>query len=285
MTAEVDPADEGGDPACWAHVLDDAGPPSEAARRLRDRLPVNLPYEGLLAEAYDAWIPLDAAFDDDEAMERVVASAAGTVLELGCGTGRPMLRWLEAGHDVEGVDASADMLAILRRNAAARGLDPVVHRGDIAPLALDRRYAAIVCPAGTFTLLDDEGRIGAALASYLEHLEPGGRLALTLSRLPPTGDDDLRWRIRRTGTLADGTTVVVHEAVLKEEGHRCQVAYNRLEVFDADGRLVDTLLRRNRLRSWEQPEIRALLERTGFVDVREWGGPDGWVSVARRPAG
>jgi len=284
VTGEADPTDAGGgDAACWAHLVDDE-PPSDVAGRLRDRLPVNLPYEGLLAEAYDAWIPVDAELPDDEAMERVVASAGGTVLELGCGTGRPMLRWLEAGHDVEGIDASADMLAILRRNAAERGLDPVVHQGDIAPLDLGRTYAAIVCPAGTFTLLDDEDRIRAALASYLEHLDPGGRLALTLSRLPPTGADDLRWRIRRTGTLRDGSTAVVHEALLKEEGHRYQVAYNRLEVFDADGHLVDTLLRRVRLRSWEQPEIHALLERTGFVDVREWGSPDGWVSVARRPA-
>jgi SAM-dependent methyltransferase len=275
-------ADEGGDAACWAHLVDDDAPPSEAASRLRDRLPLGS-YGGLSAEAYDAWIPVDAAFPDDEAMEHVVATAGGTSLELGCGTGRPLLRWLEAGHDVEGVDASADMLTILRRNAAERGLDPVVHHGDIAPLDLGRTYAAIVCPAGTFTLLDDEARIRAALASYLEHLQPGGRLALTLSRLPPTGEDSLRWRIRRTGTLADGTTVVVHEALLKEDGHRCQVVYNRLEAFDPDGRLRDTWLRRLRLRSWEQPEIHALLERTGFVDVREWGDPDGWVSVARRP--
>lgn len=283
MAPMRDGVDEGGEAPCWAHLVDDGAPPSEAAERLRDRLPIDLPYEGLLAEAYDAWIPVDTVFPDDEAMERIVAGAGGTALELGCGTGRPMLRWVAAGHDVEGIDASADMLAVLRRNAAARGLDPVVHHGDIAPLDLGRTYAAIVCPAGTFTLLADDDRIAAALASYLDHLEPGGRLALTLSRLPPTGEESLRWRIRRTGTLADGTTVVAHEALLKEEGHRHQLVYSRLETFDPDGRLLDTHLRRIRLRSWEQPEIRALLERTGFVDVREWGDPGGWVSVARRP--
>jgi len=284
MTAMGDaPVEEGGDPACWAHLLEDEPPASEVLGRLNDRLPVDLPYEGLLAEAYDAWIPVDAVFPDDEAMAHVVAGADGPVLELGCGTGRPMLRWLAAGHDVEGVDASADMLAILRRNAAARGLDAVVHHGDFAPLDLGRTYAAIVCPAGTFTLLVDEDAIRAALASAHEHLRPGGRLALTLSRIPVTGEQSLRWRIRRTGTLADGTTVVAHEALLREEGSRVQHVYSRLEAFDPDGRLVDTFLRRSRLRSWEQPEIHALLERTGFVDVAEWGDPDGWVSVARRP--
>jgi SAM-dependent methyltransferase len=252
--------------------------------RLRDRLSVNEPYDGIVAEAYDAWISVDDVFPDDVVHEMVIAQADGPILELGCGTGRPMLRWLAAGHDVEGLDSSADMLAILRRNAAARGLEPVLHHGDIAPLDLGRLYAAIVCPAGTFTLLDDEDRIRAAVTSYLEHLRPGGQLALTLARLAPTGADSLRWRLRRTGTMADGTTIVVHEALLMEDGDRCQTVYNRIETFHPSGRLLDTWLRRLRLRSWVQAEMRTLLGDVGFVDLEELGSEDGWVTVARRPA-
>jgi SAM-dependent methyltransferase len=252
--------------------------------RLRDRLPVQLPYDGLLADAYDAWIPVDEVFPDDAAYERLLADVDGPVLELGCGTGRPMLRWLAAGHDVEGVDASPDMLAILRRNADERGLRPVVHHGDIAPLDLGRSYAAIVCPAGTFTLVEDDDRIEAALRSYLAHLRPGGRLALTLARLAPTGEESLRWRIRRTGTLADGTTVVVHEALHLGAGSAVQEVYDRLETYEPDGRLTGTWLRRLRLRSWRRDEAEARLRSVGFVDVESLGGEDGWVTVARRPA-
>lgn len=251
--------------------------------RLRDQLPVNAPYEGIVAEAYDAWISVDDVFADDAVHERVIARTSGPILELGCGTGRPMLRWLAAGHDVEGIDASADMLTILRRNAAARDLQPVLHHGDIAPLDLGRTYDAIVCPAGTFTLLDDHHRIRAGVTSYLEHLRPGGHLALTLARLDPTGRDSLRWRIRRTGTTAEATTVVVHEALLMEDGDHCQTVYNRIETFDPDGRLLDTWLRRLRVRSWTQEEARELLADVGFVGVEEFGDDDGWVTVARRP--
>ena len=251
--------------------------------RLRDRLPVQLPYDGILADAYDAWIPVDEVFPDDAAYEVLLTQVDGPVLELGCGTGRPMLRWLAAGHDVEGVDASADMLAILRRNAEARGLRPVVHHGDIAPLDLGRSYAAIVCPAGTFTLIDDADRAAAALRSYLGHLRPGGRLGLTLARLAPTGEESLRWRIRRTGTLADGTTVVVHEALHLGAGSRCQEVYNRLEAYEPDGRLSGTWLRRLRLRSWDRDEAEAAVAAAGFVDVGSLGGEDGWVTFGARP--
>lgn len=244
---------------------------------------MNAPYEGIVATGYDSWISVDDVFPDDVVHEHVVARAAGPVLELGCGTGRPMLRWLAAGHDVEGIDASADMLDRLRAHAGERGLSPVVHHGDIAPLDLGRTYAAIVCPAGTFTLVHDDDRIHRALASYHEHLRPGGVLALTASRLSETRSHSLQWRIRRTGPRPDGGTVMVHEALLMEPGDRCLTAYNRLETYDPDGHLVDTEVRRILLRSWTQAELQGALEGAGFSAVRALGDEDGWVSVARRP--
>lgn len=253
------------------------------AERLRDHLVVNAPYEGVVATGYDSWISVDDVFPDDVAYELVLDQVDGPVLELGCGTGRPMLRWLAAGHDVEGIDGSADMLELLERHAAARGLTPVVHHGDIAPLDLGRTFAAIACPAGTFTLIDDEDRIERALASYHDHLRPGGVLAMTLSQLHPTGEHSLQWRIRRTGPLPGGGTAMVHEALLMEEDDRSQTVYNRLETYDAAGRLTDTEVRRVRLRSWTHGEIGAALDAAGFVDVQTLGDEDGWVSLARRP--
>jgi SAM-dependent methyltransferase len=252
-------------------------------QRLRDRLPVNPPYEGLLARAYDAWIPVDQVFPDDAAYTALLRGIDGPALELGCGTGRPLLRWLAAGHDVEGIDSSLDMLAILGRHAEERGLSPVVHHGEIAPLDLGRTYAALLCPAGTFLLIDDRRRATEALASYLRHLRPGGTLALTLHRPEVPAGDALRWRVRRTGTLDDGTTVVVHEALHVDEDDRIQVAYNRLEVYDSEGRLLDTWLRRHHLRWWPRDEMATLLGELGYVDVRAVGGDDLWVTLATRP--
>jgi len=221
--------------------------------RLRDRLPVNPPYEGLVADGYDAWLPVDEVLDDEGWYTRLVERTDGPVLELGCGTGRPLLRWLAAGHDVEGVDGSTDMLAMLRRHAAERGIDPVVHHGDFAPLALGRTYAAIVCPAGSFTLVDDPDRARAAVASYVEHLRPGGVLALSLFVPPHDDDQALGWRLRRTGTTPAGVTIVVHEAVRNDRDAQVQVAYDRVEAYDAGGRLTETWLRVHHLRWWTNP--------------------------------
>lgn len=253
--------------------------------RLRDRLPVNQPYEGLVAAGYDAWIPLDETLPDEPVYLDTLSRVGGTALELGCGTGRPLFRWLALGHDVEGVDASADMLAILHRHAAARKLHPITHHGDIAPLRLDRTYHAVFCPAGTFSLIDDRERAAEAVRSYLAHLVPGGVLALTA--FVPVGDLDqqMAWRVRRTGTTPDETTIVVHEATTCDVDSRVQVTFNRIETYDSTGRLEQTMLRRVHLRWWPQDELAALLHSAGFVDLRHIGNAEGWVTVASKPRG
>jgi len=228
-------------------------------------------------------LPVDASLEEEAVYRTLLDPLTGTILELGCGTGRPLLRWLEAGYEIEGIDASADMLAKLRAHAAVRGLSPTVHHGDIAPLDLGRRFAAIVCPAGTFMLLDDIERAHSALASYLRHLLPGGLLALTLSTPAPDRPDEMTWAVRRTGTDAKGRTIVVDEAVRADDERRLIVVLDRVEVYDPRGRLVNTELRRHHLRWWRRAEFDEVLRRVGFVDVRSIGGDDGWVATARAP--
>ena len=258
--------------------------PDELLGRLRDRLPVNPPYEGLVAEAYDSWISIDEELSDEAFYTALIAEVGGPVLELGCGTGRPLLRWLAAGHQVEGIDASADMLARLRRHAAERGLRPVVHHGDFAPLALGRVYAGIVCPAGTFALIVDADRARQAVASYFDHLRPGGALALSLEEPVNDFSEAMNWRIRRTGTAADGTTIVANEAIRCDREARLQVAYTRIETYDTAGQLRESWLRKHQLRWWPRPDAEALLIGAGFMEVESHGSDSSWVTVGRRPA-
>ncbi len=62
--------------------------------RMVDRLTVNPPYDGLVADGYDAWLPFDAPMGDEALYDELLDGVDGTVLEVGCGTGRLLLRWL-----------------------------------------------------------------------------------------------------------------------------------------------------------------------------------------------
>ena len=56
-------------------------------------------------------------YDEDIALYRLLAErSTGSVLELGCGTGRVALALADDGHDVVGVDMSKGMLEIAKRH-------------------------------------------------------------------------------------------------------------------------------------------------------------------------
>ncbi len=107
-------------------------------------------------------------------------AAGGPVLEVACGTGRVHLPLLEAGVDADGFDLHPGFLAVLKRQADARGLALRVVQADMRDFTMPRRYALIVIPFRAFLhnlTIEDELR---TLRCCREHLEPGGRLVLDL---------------------------------------------------------------------------------------------------------
>jgi trans-aconitate methyltransferase len=143
---------------------------------MTDRGPYRF-YTGLVAELYEPLVSERARAEDYVPfLER-----SGTpALELGCGTGLPLIDLLERGFDVEGLDASEDMLARCRAAAAARGVDATLHRGDMQSFSLQRRYRSIFLAGATFTLLTTDADAAAALACIHTHLLPGDSVLIPL---------------------------------------------------------------------------------------------------------
>jgi SAM-dependent methyltransferase len=253
--------------------------------RIRDDIPANRAYAGHVAEAYDTWMPWDAPYQDAGYFRRAIEAGSGPALELACGTGRLLVRYVAAGLEVDGVDSAQDMLAICARNAATAGVDVTLHHADVTTLDLDRRYATIYNPAGSFMLHDDVSVARAALVRWNEHLLPGGRLCIMMS-VPRTGlDAQYEWRVRRSATRpSDGVTFVAHEAKSYDLDAQIETILNRHELYDPEGALVHTFLRRSRLRWWEQPELEAALRDAGLVDVHSDGTDDAFVTVGAAPA-
>lgn len=108
-------------------------------------------------------------------LERLTAGLAGAaVLDLGCGSGRPIGVWLDAqGFALTGVDFAGPMLDLAR--VAVPGARWV--EGDMRTLDLGERFAAIVAWDSFFHLPRKDQ--GPCLQRILAHLAPGGRFLLT----------------------------------------------------------------------------------------------------------
>jgi len=97
-----------------------------------------------------------------------------SILDLGCGTGEPMLRYLvERRFDVLGVDASVAMIDLAR----ARFPDVSFEVRDMRELTLQRKFDAIIAWHSLFHLAPDDQR--AMFERFSRHLQPGGLLMFT----------------------------------------------------------------------------------------------------------
>jgi SAM-dependent methyltransferase len=247
---------------------------------VHDAIPVNQPYAGLVADAYDVWLPPSGDDPDVDIYRRSIERGAGPALELGCGNGRLLVGYAREGFDVEGVDSSADMLALCAAHGREAGLDLTLHHADWLTLDLGRAYATIYNPAGSFALIagDDDAR--AALVAWRHHLRPGGQLLIAMG--VPTADFDAKyeWRVRRSATRpSDGVTFMVHEAVRIDAEAQTEHVLNRHELWSANGELITTFVRRHRMRWWTREQLEGMLRACDYVDVRSRGENDGFIAV------
>ena len=91
---------------------------------MKPDLEPDVEYVGLMAEAWDALRGDTSGWEDRAFYLDLIRERGEPVIDIGCGTGRLLLDFLAMGVDIDGVDNSAEMLALLRRKAARLGLAP-----------------------------------------------------------------------------------------------------------------------------------------------------------------
>jgi SAM-dependent methyltransferase len=134
---------------------------------------------GDLASAYRTWSatydePRNGLFDSDEPVvhEILARLPAGTALDAACGTGRYAAYLAGRGHQVLGVDGSAEMLDRARTRVPAGTFARAdLHRLPVADRAVD----VVVCGLA----LVHVSSLAPVLAEFARVLRPGGHLVIS----------------------------------------------------------------------------------------------------------
>lgn len=223
------------------------------------------PYAAL-AEVYDFE---HDPFDDDLVLyEALARRVGGTVLEVGCGTGRLANALARRGFSVIGVDPSPAMLEVARHRGAGLGTVRYLE-GDAVSLPVDEPVGLVIFALDTFAhLLTAEEQI-TALRRVRGLLRRRGRLILDLS-----APDPATW-IREDSVLVHAWTrtvdgELVQKLVARTVDETAQVQTLRL-VYDrwANGGPPRRIGSELRLRYFFPSELALLLRLAGFA-------PEGW---------
>jgi SAM-dependent methyltransferase len=163
------------------------------------------PYLSLEAELHDAFWDAEDDASEVRLMSAFLKKHPGPALEVGSGSGRLMFPLLKAGHDIEGLELSPDMIALGKIRAERLGVKPVVHLGDMTCWHAGRRYAALLAPAFTLQLAEEPEEV---LRHWHSLLENHGGLYLTvfMPYAELLGDlPENTWYPDHQATLPDGS--------------------------------------------------------------------------------
>lgn len=215
--------------------------------------------------------------------QRLIETSGQPALDLGCGSGRLLLPYLQVGLDVDGCDYSQDMLAQCEARASREGLSPRLYAQPMHALDLPRRYKTIFA-CGVIGLGGERRLTRQALQRCYEHLRPGGIFAFDiaprwndppayLSRLPENRNTlPEEWPAStERKPLADGTELeITARTVAVDPLDESQTRQLRARLW-RNGELLEEQVHTQRYEEYGKNELVLVLEQAGFSDIQIFG--------------
>ncbi len=195
--------------------------------------------------------------------ESMGLSTRARVLDVPCGSGRLALEMAAWGYQATGIDQSAELIEVAKREAVERGLEVDLRQGDMRRLPEDGTYDGAICFWNSFGYFDDAGNLDF-LCSVSRSLKPGGRLALDTPLLETMLMDAVQeprvWE--RAGDL-----LALEERAYDHENGRLESTWT----FIRDGQRE---VREMSMRLYTYRELITMLEQAGFGLHQAYGDLD-----------
>jgi len=173
------------------------------------------------------------------------------ILDLGCGTGRHALEWMQMGYEVTGVDISPEMVT----EARTKGL--TCHLSSIAELDLGQQFDLVVSLFHVFGYIRDNEELISSFRRVQEHLRPGGLFLFDAWYSPAVLRQRALPRVRWAGN-GNGTVLRVADPVERPNENLVEVRYDYMQSTGEKFR------EQHVMRHFSIPEISLLASFTGF---------------------
>ena len=226
-------------------------------------------YHGMLAEFWDLFRGDTSTWEDRFFYLDVVKKYGQPVLDVGCGTGRILLDFMQQGIDIDGIDNSPDMLARLKQKAEKLNLNPTAYQQEMIGLSLPRKYQTILVPSSSFQLLLDENLPPIAMDRFYEHLLPGGVLAMPFMTLWKQDEPLENEFTREVVRPEDGATIRRWQYSRFDPDTDLEHTIDRYEII-RDGNVIASEEHHQSpgTRSYTQEQAVKLYQDAGFKDIQ-----------------
>lgn len=203
------------------------------------------------------------------------AEGAGSVLDLGCGTGQ-LAAALADGRSVTGVDPAAAMLDIARNRPGGHKVDWV--EADAREVQLDRRFDLVLLTGHAFQVFLTSDDQKAVLRTIAHHLAPEARFIFDTRN--PAAEEWREWVPERSERFIDHPvlgTIKAWNDIAYDPASRVATYETHYEVLSGGRRFFAA----SKIAFPTKESLAAMLEDAGLA-VEQWLGD--WHGTPLDPA-
>ncbi len=186
---------------------------------------------------------------------------AGTLLNLGCGTGRHDYLLADLGYETSGVDLSSQMIKIAL-GKQTQGLPVSFYHGDARTVRLDKTFDVVTSLFHVFSYQISNQDLHDIFKTAHSHLKPGGHLLFDCWYGPGVLSDPPVVRIKRLENEELKITRIA-EPIHHPNENVIDVNYELQFLNLASGR-TESIRELHRMRYLFIPEVQLLARSTGF---------------------
>ncbi len=220
-------------------------------------------YKSLCTEFYN----IDKPNAPEDALSFYLFEAKNSmqpVLEPMCGSDRFLIPMLQEGINIEGTDASAEMIESCNNKSRDTKLNPVLYYQKIQELILPRKYGMAFIPSGSFGLITDMIDVCESLKRIHGCLMPEGKLFIeTETPYTPVQDEiiNVREALRNSNSRIILTSKTRYDTKENIETINCDYKnYN-------DGELISSENETIKVRHYTIFEFTDILKAAGFSQI------------------
>lgn len=224
----------------------------------------------LIAPIFDQDMALNMRFNDvGFYIDRVAGK--GSVLEVGCGTGRISIPISKVCGELVGIDASIPMLLELRKKLHDASDDiPNIQlvAMDASAIVLQKKFDYILFGFSSINYLTHPEQVKIFLLSLKPLLNDGGRVLLDAFTPKPVARLATGWTDDYVRSLPSGGLLKRFKRITPEGD--INFIQRRYEEYSIQGDLERVINTESRIRPYTPDELCSFLQATGFKVSAEW---------------
>jgi hypothetical protein len=186
-----------------------------------------------------------------------------------CGTGRFLLPLWQAGYDIEGFDASQDMITALYEKCSALGIKkPIISQSLVHEFSSDKQYGLIFIPYGSWGLMLDKEVAEQSLIRLYTLLEKGGTLILEIETIAsaPQACGVKNRSVKQSGEHEQIALTTVLNYLPETQLFTAYCRYDLLQ----SGTIIETEDEDFAMHLYAYNEMDILLKEIGFTSIKKY---------------